>query len=128
MRMTGPFAGPEGTGSYSTRTGCGVNHRRVNAAWPGEPLRGSDDAARAEISLKSGYFATQFGLDVATGALLSTGWVDLRNRMGRVTGVFLSVTHGIAAFGEDGGVVRFELLRASRVVEDADQVQFAITG
>ena len=34
----------------------------------------------------------------------------------------------IAAFGEDGGVVRFELLRASRVVEDAEQVQFAITG
>ena len=34
----------------------------------------------------------------------------------------------IADFGEDGGVVRFEVLRASRVVEDAEQVQFATTG
>jgi uncharacterized protein YuzE len=33
----------------------------------------------------------------------------------------------IADFGEDGGVVRFEVLRASRVVEDAEQVQFATT-
>jgi uncharacterized protein YuzE len=34
----------------------------------------------------------------------------------------------IADFGKDGGVVRFEVLRASRVVEDAEQVQFATTG
>jgi uncharacterized protein YuzE len=36
----------------------------------------------------------------------------------------------IADFGEDGGVVRskFKVLRASRVVEDAEQVQFATTG
>lgn len=34
----------------------------------------------------------------------------------------------IADFGEDGGVVRFEILGASRVVEDAEQVQFATTG
>ena len=34
----------------------------------------------------------------------------------------------IADFGEDGGVVRFEVLRASRVVEDAEQVQFTTTG
>jgi uncharacterized protein YuzE len=34
----------------------------------------------------------------------------------------------IADFGEDGGVVRFEVLRASRAVEDAEQVQFATTG
>ncbi len=34
----------------------------------------------------------------------------------------------IADFGEDSGVVRFEVLRASRVVEDAEQVQFATTG
>jgi uncharacterized protein YuzE len=33
----------------------------------------------------------------------------------------------IADFGEDGGVVRFEVLRASRVVEDAEPVQFATT-
>jgi len=33
----------------------------------------------------------------------------------------------IADFGEDGGVVRFEVLRASGVVEDAEQVQFATT-
>ena len=33
----------------------------------------------------------------------------------------------IADSGEDGGVVRFEVLRASRVVEDAEQVQFATT-
>lgn len=33
----------------------------------------------------------------------------------------------IADFGEDGDVVRFELLRASRVVEDAERVQFATT-
>jgi uncharacterized protein YuzE len=31
----------------------------------------------------------------------------------------------IADFGEDGGVVRFEVLRASRVVEDAEQAHFA---
>ena len=34
----------------------------------------------------------------------------------------------IADFGEDGGVDRFEILRVSRVVEDAEQVQFATTG
>jgi uncharacterized protein YuzE len=34
----------------------------------------------------------------------------------------------IADVSEDGGVVRFEVLRASRVVEDAEQVQFATTG
>src|SRR5215216_2591492 len=34
----------------------------------------------------------------------------------------------IADFGEDGGVVRFELLRASRVVDDAERVQFATIG
>lgn len=34
----------------------------------------------------------------------------------------------IADFGEDGGVVRFEILRASRVVENAGEVQFATTG
>jgi hypothetical protein len=36
----------------------------------------------------------------------------------------------IADFGEDGGVVRltFEVLRASRVVEDAERVQIATTG
>jgi len=36
----------------------------------------------------------------------------------------------IADFGDDGGVVRFkfEVLRAPRVVEDAEQVQFATTG
>jgi hypothetical protein len=34
----------------------------------------------------------------------------------------------IADFGEDGGVVCFELLRASRAVEDAERVQFVITG
>jgi uncharacterized protein YuzE len=33
----------------------------------------------------------------------------------------------IADFGEDGGVVRFEVLRASQVVEDAEQGQFATT-
>jgi hypothetical protein len=36
----------------------------------------------------------------------------------------------IADSGEDGGVVRlkFEVLRATRVVEDAERVQFATTG
>ena len=34
----------------------------------------------------------------------------------------------IADFGEDGGVDRFDVLHASRVVEDAEQVQFATTG
>ena len=33
----------------------------------------------------------------------------------------------IADFGKDGGVVRFELLRASRVVEDTERVQCATT-
>lgn len=31
----------------------------------------------------------------------------------------------IADFGEDRGVVRFEVLRASWVVEDAEQVRFS---
>lgn len=30
----------------------------------------------------------------------------------------------IADFGHDGGVVRFEILRASQVVEDTNHVQF----
>jgi uncharacterized protein YuzE len=34
----------------------------------------------------------------------------------------------VADFGEDGGVVRFEVLRASQVVEDAERVQFGTTG
>jgi uncharacterized protein YuzE len=34
----------------------------------------------------------------------------------------------IADFGEDGGVVSFEVLDASRVVEDAERVTFATTG
>lgn len=34
----------------------------------------------------------------------------------------------IADFGEDGGVVRLEILRASRVVEDTERVEFAATG
>ena len=34
----------------------------------------------------------------------------------------------IADFGEDGGVVRFEVRRASQVVEDAERAQFATTG
>lgn len=34
----------------------------------------------------------------------------------------------IADLGEDGGVLRFELLRASRIVDEAERVQFAIIG
>lgn len=34
----------------------------------------------------------------------------------------------IADFGPDGGVVRFEAPRASRVIKDASRVQFATTG
>jgi hypothetical protein len=34
----------------------------------------------------------------------------------------------IAEIGEDGGLVRFEVLRVSRVAEGAEQVQFATTG
>ena len=34
----------------------------------------------------------------------------------------------IADFGADGGVVRFEILEASRVVDDAADVQFATRG
>ncbi len=34
----------------------------------------------------------------------------------------------IADLGDDGGVVRIEIPRASRVVEDAERVQFATTG
>jgi len=33
----------------------------------------------------------------------------------------------IADFGHDGGIVRFEILRASRVVEDTRAVEFATT-
>jgi uncharacterized protein YuzE len=32
----------------------------------------------------------------------------------------------IADFGYDGGVVGFEILQASKVVEEADEMQFAI--
>ena len=34
----------------------------------------------------------------------------------------------IADFGEDGGVIRFGILRSSRDVEDTERVQFATTG
>lgn len=34
----------------------------------------------------------------------------------------------IADFGEDGGVVRFEVLRASQVVENPELVNVATTG
>jgi len=34
----------------------------------------------------------------------------------------------IADFGEDGGVVRFELLDASRVVDRTREMQFALAG
>ena len=33
----------------------------------------------------------------------------------------------IADFGHDGGIVRFEILRASTVVEDTREVQFAMS-
>jgi uncharacterized protein YuzE len=33
----------------------------------------------------------------------------------------------IADFGHDGGIVRFEILQASAVVENAREVQFALT-
>jgi uncharacterized protein YuzE len=32
----------------------------------------------------------------------------------------------IADFGYDGGVVRFEIMRASRVVENTREIQFAV--
>lgn len=32
----------------------------------------------------------------------------------------------IADFGYDGGIVRFELLRASKVVEKANEIEFAV--
>ena len=32
----------------------------------------------------------------------------------------------IADFGYDGGIVRFEVLRASQVVENANEMQFAV--
>lgn len=32
----------------------------------------------------------------------------------------------IADFGYDGGIVRFEVLRASQVVEKANEMQFAV--
>ena len=34
----------------------------------------------------------------------------------------------IADFGYDGGVVRFEVLEASKQVEHADEMQFAVAG
>jgi uncharacterized protein YuzE len=34
----------------------------------------------------------------------------------------------IADYGYDGGVVRFEVLRASTVVEKANEMQFAVGG
>jgi uncharacterized protein YuzE len=34
----------------------------------------------------------------------------------------------IADFGEDGGIVRFEVLDASRVVEHPREMQFALAG
>ena len=34
----------------------------------------------------------------------------------------------IADFGEDGGIVRFEVLDASRVVEHTREMQFALAG
>lgn len=33
----------------------------------------------------------------------------------------------IAVFGAEGGVVRFEVLRASQVIEDAERAPFATT-
>ena len=33
----------------------------------------------------------------------------------------------IADFGYDGGVVRFEIMQASRVVKNAREIQFAVT-
>ena len=33
----------------------------------------------------------------------------------------------IADFGYDGGVVRFEIMRASKVVQNAREIQFAVT-
>lgn len=34
----------------------------------------------------------------------------------------------IADFGYDGGVVRFEVMQASRIVSNAREMQFAVTG
>lgn len=34
----------------------------------------------------------------------------------------------IADFGHDGGIVRFEILRASQVVASPTEVQFALSG
>jgi len=34
----------------------------------------------------------------------------------------------IADFGYDGSVVGFEILRASKIVEDAGEMQFAVAG
>ncbi len=34
----------------------------------------------------------------------------------------------IADFGYDGGVVRFEVLDASRQIENAEEMQFAVAG
>jgi uncharacterized protein YuzE len=34
----------------------------------------------------------------------------------------------IADFGYDGGVVRFEIMQASRVVKNAREIQFAVSG
>ena len=32
----------------------------------------------------------------------------------------------IADYGDDGGIVRFEILAASRLVENASEIQFAV--
>jgi len=34
----------------------------------------------------------------------------------------------VADFGYDGGIVRFEILQASKVVQNAKEMQFAVTG
>ena len=34
----------------------------------------------------------------------------------------------VADFGYDGGVVRFEIMQASKVVENAREIQFAVAG
>lgn len=34
----------------------------------------------------------------------------------------------IADFGYDGGVVRFEILQASKIVQNAREMQFAVAG
>lgn len=34
----------------------------------------------------------------------------------------------VADFGYDGGIVRFEILHASKVVQNAKEMQFAVSG